>query len=161
MTEQVTNDMVRAFTSEARRLLALFQDPEWRGTPEQTDEEHAEDFAKTLARTRQIFPDMPEKTSIHWVGIEGDLAVAITGNAPASGDRAKAIVGFLRNMPFLLDAVEKLVDQQDEHSARVTELIEHNTTQLLENRTQRDTIRQLQGQVDLLLKSISALPEAS
>src|SRR5262249_45551889 len=96
---EVTQDEVKEFTSESRRLLTLFDDCEWCGTPEYTDEEHVNNYAEALARTRQMFPDMPEKTSINWVGINGDLAIAITGNAPSSPDRAKAIVGFIRNMP--------------------------------------------------------------
>jgi hypothetical protein len=143
-----------AFVSEARKLLALFQDPEWRATAEQTDEEHVADFTRTLAGTRQTFPGLQKKTCIHWIGIEGDNALAVTGNAPDSGDRARALVGFLRNMPFLLEAVEKLINQQKDHAVRVSELIEHNTVQLMENRAQRETIRKQQAKIDWLLNNI-------
>jgi hypothetical protein len=153
-TEIVTKEKLAEFTSEARRLLAMFQDPVWASTDEQTDEQHLADYTKVLARTRLHFPDMQEKTLMNSVMNEGDQVLCFTGNSPTSPDRARAIVGFLRNMPFLLNALEALVELRQVHSARVTELITHNSEQLMENRAQRQTIRQQQAMIDWLMSNV-------
>ena len=153
-TETVTKDQIMQLLGDARRALALFQDPVWAATKEQTDEEHLADYAKTLAATRAHYTGMPETTQKHWVMGEGDLVLAFTGNSPKSPLRAEALVGFLRVMPFLLDSLEASLTLKEEHSDRVSELIQHNTEQLMENRAQRATIRKLQAQVSWLMDQI-------
>lgn len=154
MTEEaVTDEKKLEFVSQARQLLALFQDPIWGATAEQTDQMHLTDYCETLDETRKNF-DLPEETAMHAVMGDGGIVYAFTGNSPTSGDRAKALVGFIYTMPFLLDSVVELIDLKRSTSARVTELIEHNTAQLLENRAQRETIRQQQAKIEWLLSQI-------
>lgn len=87
--------------------------------------------------------------------IDSEIGVlAFTGNTPRAPDRARALVGFLRNMPFLLDSVEELIELRRIHSKRVSELIEHNTAQLLENRAQRATIRSLKLRDEWMLNKL-------
>jgi hypothetical protein len=94
------------FIEEARRLLPLMQDPVWAATNEQSDADHLSDYAHTLAKTREHFTDMPENTVMNMVIGDGNVIFALVGNSPESADRARAIVGFLRSMPTLLDQLE-------------------------------------------------------
>jgi hypothetical protein len=64
-------------------------------------------------------------------------------------------------MPRLLDAIEELFVREAFAEDRVKELIASNNEKLFENRAQRDEIRQLKAQVDLLLKSIPVADEAT
>jgi len=61
----------------------------------------------------------------------------------------------------VLDAVEDLIARETFAEQRINELIASNNEKLFENRAQRDQIRQLKAQVDLLLKSIPIPPEAA
>ncbi|MCA1379521.1 hypothetical protein I6F34_01630 [Bradyrhizobium sp. BRP05] len=152
--EATTDQRKLEYVTEARRLLALFQDPIWGATAAQTDEEHLADYKSTLAKTREYYPELPEKTEIHAVMGEGNVVFAFTGNAPNSGERARALVGFIHTMPYLLDSLVELIELKRTHSDRVSELIQHNTMQLMENRAQRDTILKLQAQVQFLMDQI-------
>jgi hypothetical protein len=107
-----TKEQQLEWIAEARRLLVLFQDPIWAATAEQTDQMHLTDYCETLDKTRKHF-NLPEETPMHAVMGKGDVIYAYTGNSPTSADRAKAIVGFILTMPFLLDAVEALIDRKD------------------------------------------------
>ncbi|WLA43971.1 hypothetical protein QNJ95_22110 [Bradyrhizobium elkanii] len=162
----VTKEQMLAYVADARRLLAQVQDPIWAITPKQTDEEHLADYEVTLARTRVAFPEMEEKTEMNMVLGEGGIVYAFTGHSPTAADRAKALVGFIRTMPFLLDSLVASLEQKEQHSARVTELLQHNNVQLTENREQRAEIKRLQARVKWLLelvpgeqlKAVSARP---
>jgi hypothetical protein len=155
VTEEVTKEQKIAFIKEARRLLALFHDPVWAVTPEQTDEEHLAEYNSTLARTREHFSSLPTNTAMNAVMGEGDTILAFTGNSPDAPDRARAIVGFVHSMPYLLNSLEALLAINETFDKRVTELIEHNTAQLMENREQRRTIRALQAREKWLLEKLS------
>ncbi|MCW2077872.1 UNVERIFIED_ORG: hypothetical protein M2193_000047 [Bradyrhizobium japonicum] len=153
-TTIVTKEQMLAYVAEARRLLAQVQDPIWAVTPKQTDAEHLADYQVTMARTRVAFPEMEETTEMNMVIGEGGIVYAFTGHSPTAADRAKALVGFIRTMPFLLDSLVASLDQQEQHSARVTELLQHNNAQLTENREQRAQIRRLEARVKWLLELV-------
>ncbi len=53
-----------------------------------------------------------------------------------------------------LNKEDELAQLKREHSARVSELIEHNTKQLMENRAQRAIIAQQKAQILWLLNQI-------
>ncbi|MHC2552471.1 hypothetical protein [Bradyrhizobium elkanii] len=157
--EAVTDEKRLEFATQARQLLALFNEPFWGATRGQTDEMHLADYCETLAKGRTDL-GLAEETTMHAVMGPGDIVYAFTGNTPNAGDRAKALVGFINTMPFLLDALEELIDLRRTHSARVTELITHNSEQLMENRSQRDTIRQLKATVAFLMQQIPGVQAA-
>ncbi|MEY9147477.1 hypothetical protein [Bradyrhizobium elkanii] len=150
----VTKEQMLAYVADARRLLAQVQDPIWAVTPTQTDAEHLADYKSTLARTRVAFPEMEETTQMNMVLGEGGIVYAFTGHSPTAADRAKALVGFIRTMPFLLDSLVASLEAKEEHSARVTELLQHNNAQLTENREQRAEIKRLQARVKWLLELV-------
>ncbi|WFU52184.1 hypothetical protein QA639_20980 [Bradyrhizobium pachyrhizi] len=153
-TTIVTKEQMLEYVTEARRLLARVQDPMWAISPEQTDAEHLADYEKTLAKTREAFPEMEGKTVMNMVMGDGGIVYAFTGHSPTSADRAKALVGFIHTMPFLLDTLVAWVEQQEQHSARVSELLQHNSAQLTENRAQRAIIQQQKTQIVWLLNQI-------
>lgn len=157
--EAVTDEKRLEFATQARQLLALFNEPFWGATREQTDEMHLADYCETLAKGRADL-GLAEETAMNAVMGPGDIVYAFTGNTPNAGDRAKALVGFINTMPFLLDALEELIELKRTHSARVTELIEHNSEQLMENRAQREVIRQQQAKIDWLMKQIPSVEAA-
>jgi hypothetical protein len=139
----------------ARRMLEFVSTPVWAQTAEQTDAQHVEDYADTLKMTRQAFPEMPELTAMNCILREDtQLVLAYVGNSPTSVDRAKAMVGFLASMPQVIDQFLEGIADEIMLRKRVDELLEHNSNQLFENRAQRQQIRQLQAQVDHLLKTI-------
>ena len=138
------------FIKEARRVLALFQDPVWAATDEKSDEEHVADFVETLAKTREHF-DLPEKTAINAVLGEDDTILAMAGNSPESSERARAIVGFLHSMPYLLNEVERALHLDE----RIIELLQSNNEKLIENRAQRATIRTYEARESWLLEKLS------
>jgi hypothetical protein len=49
---------------------------------------------------------------------------------------------------------EQIAAMKAEHAARVSELLAHNSTQLMENRAQRATILKLKNQVGWLLDQL-------
>ncbi len=104
-TEVLAQDQLK-FIAEARRLLALMQDPVWSVTEAKPDADHVVDHAVTLAKTREYFPRLPKSTVMNMVVGEGNRVFAFTGNSPDAADRAKALVGFLQAMPYLLTALE-------------------------------------------------------
>jgi hypothetical protein len=110
------------FIKEARRTLAFFQDPVWAATKAATDPEHLIAHAETLAKTRQHHADLPEKTEMHMVIGDGDVIFALAGNSPDAAERARAIVGFLRSMPYVLEEMERGLHLEE----RVDELLRSN-----------------------------------
>ena len=149
MTDQAAAQKL-AFVKEARQLLALFNDPAWATSAQKDDEGHVIDFADAISDTRENHPGLPEGTAMSMVLGEGDKILAYTGNTPEAALRAKAIVGFIHSMPGLLAALESSVT----FDQRVSELLDHNSTQLMENRALRETIRKLNARINWLLDRI-------
>jgi hypothetical protein len=149
MTDQAAEQKL-AFIQEARQLLALFNDPAWAAGAQKEDEGHVIDFAEAIVDTRQDHPGLPEETAMSMVLGEGDKILAYTGNTPGAALRAKAIVGFIHSMPGLLATLEASITFEQ----RVSELLDHNSKQLMENRALRETIRQLNARLDWLLDRI-------
>jgi hypothetical protein len=149
MTDQAAEQKL-AFIKEARELLALFNDPAWATSAQQEDERHVIDFAEAIVDTRKNFPDLPEATAMSMVLGEADRILAYTGNSPDAALRAKAIAGFIHSMPGLLAALEASIT----FDQRVSELLDHNSKQLMENRAQRETIRALNARLNWLLDRI-------
>jgi len=159
--KQNTDQEMLSFVREARTFLKFVKDPEWVGSAELTDAEHIDEMKVQLEKTRELV-DLPEKTVMHSVRIEeSGLTLAITGNTPDAAVRARFLTGMMRSLPRVLDAVEDLIARETFAEQRINELIASNNEKLFENRAQRDQIRQLKAQVDLLLKSIPIPPEAA
>ncbi|WP_316201029.1 MULTISPECIES: hypothetical protein [unclassified Bradyrhizobium] len=152
--EPVSDQKKLEFVADARRFLEMFPGHVWGATKELTDEEHIEDYRNVLAKTREAFPDLPERTAMNAVMTSDALLYAFTGNAPLSADRAKALNGFLASMPALLNSVEELIALKSLFSTRVRELLDHNTKQLMENRAQRAIIENQKAQIMWLLNQI-------
>ncbi|WP_316207527.1 hypothetical protein [Bradyrhizobium sp. SZCCHNR3118] len=106
MSELPNRENIQEVISEARRALQLFRDAEWCATAEQTDQEHHDDYKTILAGTRSGYPEMPEKNRLHFIKGDGGKTLAVTGNSPTSGDRARALVAFIQVMPILLDMLD-------------------------------------------------------
>jgi hypothetical protein len=158
--KQNTDQEMLSFVREARKFLKFVADPEWVGSAELTDEGHVDEMKTHLAKTREN-TSLPEKTVMHSVRIAGNgLVLAMTGNTPDAAERARFLTGMMRSLPRVLDAVEDLLVDATVAEDRIKELITSNNEKLFENRAQRDEIRQLKAQVDLLLKSIPIPPEA-
>jgi len=100
------------FIAEARRVLAYLQDPVWAASEAKPDEDHVTDYASTIAKTREHFPKLPKNTEMQMVLGDGDVVFALTGNSPDAAERARAIVGFLRSMPYLLDDLEQRIKSE-------------------------------------------------
>jgi hypothetical protein len=129
-----------SFVNEARRFLGAIDSPEWVGSAELTDAEHIEEMSSILRLSRASH-DLPERTVMHSVrSFKTGLIMAATGHTPRAADRARFLTGLLTALPRLLEGIE---------------------TSLAENREQRQTIRQLQAQVDHLLSTIPSPVEAS
>ncbi|MEH2517354.1 hypothetical protein V1279_002927 [Bradyrhizobium sp. AZCC 1610] len=153
MTE-VLRDELGEWIAQAKQFLPLFRDPIWAGTGEQNDREHLRDYANTLAKTRATFDLLPAETVMNFIVDEDDKVIAFTGNSPDAADRAKAIVGFIRAMPEIIHKLEEFRALVPDFGARIAELIEHNNDQLMENRAQREIIRQQKAQIDFLLSKV-------
>jgi hypothetical protein len=149
MTDQATEQKL-AFIKEARQLLALFNDPAWATSGQKDDEIHVIDFAEAIVDTRENHPDLPDQTAMSMLLGEGDRILAYTGNTPNAALRAKALVGFVHSMPGLLATLEASITFEQ----RVSELLDHNSKQLMENRAQRETIRVLNARLNWLLDRI-------
>jgi hypothetical protein len=159
--KQNTDQELLSFVREARKFLNFIADPEWTGSAELTDEGHVEEMKIQLAKTRELVP-LPEKTVMYSVrSAESGLVLAQTGNTPKAAERSRFLTGLMRSMPRLLDAIEELFVREAFAEDRFKELIASNNEKLFENRAQRDEIRQLKAQVDLLLKSIPVADEAT
>jgi hypothetical protein len=127
----------REWISKAREYLQLFQNQQWGVTDPKTDEVHVEAFADTLKITRESYA-LAEQTVLHGVFMGNQKegladVICLTGDAPNSGDRAKALVGFLNVLPFLLDEVERMY-------ARIDDLIDGNNEKLMALREAKSTI---------------------
>jgi hypothetical protein len=149
----------------ARRMLEFVSTPVWAQTAEQTDAQHVEDYADTLKRTRETFPEMPELTAMNCILREDtQLVLAYVGNSPTSVDRASAMVGFLASMPQVIDQFLEGIADEIWLRRRCDELLEHNNEQLFENRAQRRTIVSLKAREAWLLEKLSEVllttPEA-
>ncbi|WP_439357960.1 hypothetical protein [Bradyrhizobium sp. DASA03007] len=159
--KQNTDQEMLSFVREARKFLKFVQDPEWTGSAELTDDQHVEEMKTHLAKTRERI-ELPEKTVMHSVrGAESGLVLAMTGNTPDAAERARFLTGLMRSLPRLLEAIEDYFIRESVADDRIKELISSNNEKLFENRAQRDEIRQLKAQVDLLLKSIPIKPETA
>lgn len=159
--KQNTDQEMLSFVREARKFLKYVADPEWVGSAELTDDEHVEEMKTHLAMTRARF-DLPEKTVMHSVSIaDSGLVLAMTGNTTDAAERARFLTGMMRALPRLLDAIEDSFVDASIANERINELIASNNEKLFENRAQRQEIRQLKAQVDLLLKAIPLPPEAA
>ncbi|SDH37957.1 hypothetical protein [Bradyrhizobium ottawaense] len=154
-----TDQELLSFISEARRFLKFVSSPEWAASAENTDAEHIADLTMTLALSRES-KSLPEKTVMHQVRCsETGLVLAIAGNTPAAAARARFLTGMIAAMPRLFEGIEAFMVRDVFMQDRVRELLESNNDKLNENRAQRAVIRQLQAQVDHLLKTIPAEPE--
>ena len=159
--KQNTDQELLSFIREARKFLDLVESPSWVGSEELTDSEHVDEINTHLAKTRERI-ELPEKTVMHSVrNADTGLVLAMTGNTPAAAERARFLTGLMTALPRLLEAIEESFVREAFADDRIKELITSNNEKLFENRTQRDEIRQLKAQVDLLLKSIPVPPEAS
>ncbi|WP_029081155.1 hypothetical protein [Bradyrhizobium sp. th.b2] len=158
--KQNTAQELLSFIREARKFLRFVENPEWAGSAELTDVEHLDEMKTHLEKTRGRI-DMPEKTVMHFVrNSETGLVLAMTGNTPEAAERARFLTGLMTSLPRLLQAIEESFVDAAFAEDRIKELITSNNEKLFENRGQRDEIRQLKAQVDLLLKSIPVPPEA-
>jgi hypothetical protein len=154
-----TDQELLSFIREARRFLKFVQHPEWVGSAENTDAEHIAEFTTTLGISRES-KCLPEKTVMHQVrSTETGLVLAITGNTPDAAERARFLTGMIAALPRLLEGIEAFMVRDVFMGARIKELLESNNEKLFENREQRQTILQLQAQVDLLLKAIPVEPQ--
>lgn len=157
--KQNTDQEMLSFVREARKFLRFVADPEWTGSAELTDEGHVEEMKTHLAKTRERVA-LTEKTVMHSVrNSENGLVLAMTGNTPDAAERARFLTGLMRSMPRLLDAIEENFVREAFADDRIKELIASNNEKLFENRAQRDEIRQLKAQVELLLKAVPIKPE--
>ncbi|ARQ95287.1 hypothetical protein [Bradyrhizobium phage BDU-MI-1] len=148
-----------SFISEARKFMKSIQAPEWVGSAELTDEEHLSELTEQFKISRNLH-GLPAKTAMHSVrGQHNGFVYAYTGNTPQAAQRARFLTGLLTALPRLLEGMEAFMVREVFAEARVKELLEHNNAQLMENRAQRQEIRQLKAQVDLLLKSIPVEPD--
>jgi hypothetical protein len=159
--KQNTDQELLSFVREARKFLRFVEDPEWVGSAELTDDEQIGEMQVHLSKTRDRTL-LPEKTVMHSVrnGKTG-LVLAMTGNTPDAAERARFLTGLMRSMPRLLEAIEESFVREAFAEDRIKELISSNNEKLFENRAQRDVIRQLKAQVDLLLKAVPIPPEDS
>lgn len=160
---QNTQQELLSFIREARRFMQTIENPEWVGSVALTDEEHLAELAEQLRVSRNVHV-LPEKTEMHSVRAAGTgLVYAFTGNTALAAQRARFLTGLLTSLPRLLEGIEASLVREVFMDARINELLESNNEKLFENRAQRQTIRQLQAQVELLLKSIPpvATEEAS
>jgi hypothetical protein len=154
-----TDQELLSFISEARRFLKFVPNPEWVASAENRDAEHIAEFTTTLAISRES-KSLSEKTVMHQVrSSETGLVLAITGNTSDAAPRARFLTGMIAAMPRLLEGIEASMVRDAFAQERIKELLESNNDKLTENREQRQTIRQLKAQVDLLLKSIPVEPE--
>jgi len=159
--KQNTQQELLSFVREARKFLKFVEKPEWVGSAELTDAEHIDEMKVHLEKTRARI-EMPEKTVMHTVSnADTGFVLAMTGNTPEAAERARFLTGLMTALPRLLDAIEESFVDAAVAEERVKELIASNNEKLFENRGQRDEIRQLKAQVDLLLKSIPIPPEAA
>jgi hypothetical protein len=158
--KQNTDQEMLSFISEARKFLKFVQNPEWSGSAELTDDEQLDEMKTHLAKTRER-SSLPDKTVMHSVrDSETGLVLAMTGNTPEAAERARFLTGLMRSLPRLLGAIEDSFVDAAFANERIKELITSNNEKLFENRAQRDDIRQLKAQVDLLLKAVQIPPEA-
>lgn len=162
MTQTMT-DLLQ-FVGEARRYLHHFDGAAWVGTDPKTDEDHIVDYIRTIALTRESNPNLPAATTMNFITNANDDVIAFVGNTAQSAERTKALVGFVRVMPSLLDLVESIAESVDDINAeligkdnRITELLEHTNAQLMENRKQRDRIKRLELQNHFLLEQVADL----
>jgi hypothetical protein len=152
--KQNTEQEMLSFIREARKFLNLVESPFWAVSEAMTDVAHLEETATHLVKTRELF-SLPETTVMNSVrNSETGLVLAITGNTPAAAERARFLTGLMSALPRLLDEIEESFVRETFAEDRIKELITSNNEKLFENRAQRDEIRQLKAQVDLLLKSI-------
>jgi hypothetical protein len=159
--KQNTDQELLSFVREARKFLKFVDHPEWGSSEELTDDQLLDEMKTHLAQTRERI-DMPEKTRMHSVyNAETGLVLAMTGNTPDAAERARFLTGLMSALPRLLEAIEESFVQAAFAEERIKELISSNNEKLFENRAQRDRIRQLQAQVELLLKSIPLKPETA
>jgi hypothetical protein len=159
--KQNTDQELLSFVREARKFLRFVENPEWVGSAELTDEDQISEMKTHLSKTRER-TRLPEKTVMHSVrNSETGLVLAMTGNTPDAAERARFLTGLMRSMPRLLEAIEESFVREAFADDRIKELIASNNEKLFENRAQRDQIRQLQAQVNLLLKAIPVRPEAA
>lgn len=150
-----------SFVNQAKLFLKYVRNPEWSGSAELTDAEHVEEMRTHLALTRDRV-DLPEKTTMHSVrDSETGLVLALTGHTKEAAERARFLTGLMFALPRLLQAIEDSFVDAAFAEERIKDLIASNNEKLFENRAQRDEIRQLKAQVDLLLKSIPIPPEAA
>jgi hypothetical protein len=133
----------REWISKAREYLKLFQNPQWGGTDPRTYDGHVNAFADTLKITRESFA-LADETVLHGVFIGDEEegigeVICLTGNSPKSGDRAKALVGFLNVLPLLLDEFERMY-------ARIDDLIAGNNEKLM-------ALREAKSNIDILQRT--------
>jgi hypothetical protein len=158
--KQNTDQELLSFVREARKFLKFVADPEWAGSAELTDDEQIEEMKTHLAKTRELIV-LPEKTVMHSVrNTQTGLVLALTGITPDAAERARFLTGLMQALPRLLEAIEDSFVDAAFANERIKELITSNNEKLFENRAQREQIRQLQAQVELLLKSIPLKSEA-
>lgn len=159
MTDKNDTQELLSFISEARRFMKSITEPEWTCSQLLTDDDHLSEMKAQLECSRNVH-SLPEKTEMHSVRSAGTgLVYAYTGNTPNAADRARFLTGLLTALPRLLEGIEASLVREAFMDARIKELIESNNEKLMENREQRQEIRQLKAQVDLLLKSIPVEPE--
>jgi hypothetical protein len=158
--KQNTDQELLSFVREARKFLKFVTDPEWAGSAELTDDEQIEEMKIHLAKTRELIA-LPEKTVMHSVrNTKTGLVLAMTGITPDAAERARFLTGLMQALPRLLEAIEGSFVDAAFANERIKELITSNNEKLFENRAQRDEIRQLKAQVELLLKSIPLKSES-